>query len=508
MNSFPAAGYYYETFISDEDKVGNDFGNWTWATKSGTKFEDLDADGQPREAGEPGLPGWTIYVDHNGNGVWDAGELFDVTDANGDYTINNITPGAFYIREVPQADWMNSFPAAGYYYETFISDEDKVGNDFGNWTWATKSGTKFEDLDADGQPREAGEPGLPGWTIYVDHNGNGVWDAGELFDVTDANGDYTINNITPGAFYIREVPQADWMNSFPAAGYYYETFISDEDKVGNDFGNWTWATKSGYKFYDVNFDGVWDEGEQGLAGWTIYADGVDGGGMTVNLSMTTDADGYYEFSLKPGTYTISEYIPTSSNWEQTAPAGGSYTETFTSGQESLSNDFGNVYWQDETAWGYGLDGYAIPFTAEPMKLKNWGWTNGPIQMSESAVTVEFDLWAGAGGNDLSAGTQVGTGTITYYPDGSVEVVYDIFTWVKLEEIHVWIGNDYLPTKKGNKYTNAPGQFNYNSYTSLGGNSFMVTAPAGAFEGDIYVAAHSVVKFAAEVPPSAPRPPTE
>ena len=45
---------------------------------------------------------------------------------------------------------------------------------------------KFEDLDADGAAREAGEPGLPGWTIYVDYDNDGVKDANEPSAVTGA----------------------------------------------------------------------------------------------------------------------------------------------------------------------------------------------------------------------------------------------------------------------------------------------------------------------------------
>jgi hypothetical protein len=404
------------------------------------------------------------------------------------------------------SDWYQSYPGTpaspGSYTETLGSQDVSDMNDFGNWTWATKSGTKFEDLDADGQPREAGEPGLEGWKIYVDDNNNGVWDFGELYDITDADGNYTINYITPGAFYIREVPQTDWVNSFPALGYYYETFQSGEDKTGNDFGNWTWATKSGHKFYDYNYDGIWNNEEPALSGWIIYIDDDGTPGYSAGDTQTvTDGTGKYEFKLKPGTYTIRELMPLDQNWEQTAPASGSFTETFTSGQESLCNDFGNIYWNDETAWGYGLGGYANEFMDPPMNLANWGWTNGPISqpgMYDPDTVVAFELWADTGENYFPDGTQVGVGTIRYTSGGSVTVTYEFYSWVKLDDIHVWIGDDYLPIKRNGSYTDAPGQFNYKSYTSLGGNVYEVTGTG--FSGDIYVAAHAVVEYAAKIPP--------
>src|SRR4029079_355832 len=119
---------------------------------------------------------------------------------------------------------------------------------------------KFEDLDADGAAREAGEPGLGGWTIYVDYDDDGVLDATEPAAVPAAvTGAYSITGITPGTWKVKEVAQAGWTNSFPALHYYQETFTSGALKTGNDFGNWRNATKSGYKFEDKGtHDGMWD----------------------------------------------------------------------------------------------------------------------------------------------------------------------------------------------------------------------------------------------------------
>ena len=97
------------------------------------KFEDLDADGAAREAGEPGLAGWTIYVDYDNDGVRDAGEPLAVTAADGTYTITGINPGTWRVQEVLQAGWTNSYPAAGYHEETSTSR--------GGLARATTSGT-------------------------------------------------------------------------------------------------------------------------------------------------------------------------------------------------------------------------------------------------------------------------------------------------------------------------------------------------------------------------------
>ena len=70
--------------------------------------------------------------------------------------------------EVLQAGWTQSFPASrATATGTSCSPRGQVdtGNDFGNYQNATKSGMKFHDLNADGV-KDAGEPGLAGWTIY------------------------------------------------------------------------------------------------------------------------------------------------------------------------------------------------------------------------------------------------------------------------------------------------------------------------------------------------------
>jgi len=56
----------------------------------------------------------------------------------------------------------------------------------------------------------------------------------------------------------------------------------------------------------------------------------------------------------------------------------------------------------ETAWAYGGD-LATPFNTI-LGGNAWGWTNGPLSEGSSYT---FDLYAGAGRNNLSAGTLVG-----------------------------------------------------------------------------------------------------
>jgi len=77
------------------------------------------------------------------------------------------------------------------------------------------------------------------------------------------------------------------------------------------------ASASGYKFNDLDANGVWDEGESGMGGWLIslYREAPAAelaplavpAGFELYATTTTLADGSYSFSgLLPGTYYVAE----------------------------------------------------------------------------------------------------------------------------------------------------------------------------------------------------------
>lgn len=74
-------------------------------------------------------------------------------------------------------------------------------------------------------------------------------------------------------------------------------------------------TIDGYKWNDLDGDGIWDKPEEpGLPDWTIYAYNLD---TDDQVETTTDANGYYAFTLPAGEWEISE--GDQANWYQTAP---------------------------------------------------------------------------------------------------------------------------------------------------------------------------------------------
>ena len=107
---------------------------------------------------------------------------------------------------------------------------------------STISGMKFNDLNGNGV-RDPNDPGLSGWTVYVDYNNNGVLDsATEPSALTGPGGTYTILGVTPGVWKVREVGQTGWTNTVPGTadifGRFQSVTVPSSGAVtGVDFGN-------------------------------------------------------------------------------------------------------------------------------------------------------------------------------------------------------------------------------------------------------------------------------
>nr|NCR77171.1 hypothetical protein [Microcystis aeruginosa K13-06] len=74
-------------------------------------------------------------------------------------------------------------------------------------------GTVWNDID--GNAVNNSEPNLSGWTVYLDTNNNNQLDTGETTTQTNANGDYTFNNLRPGNYNVAQVVQTGWKQTYP-----------------------------------------------------------------------------------------------------------------------------------------------------------------------------------------------------------------------------------------------------------------------------------------------------
>ena len=275
------------------------------------------------------------------------------------------------------------------------------------------SGTVFNDLNGNGV-KDTNEAGLAGWTVYVDYNNNGVFDsATEPSAVTGPGGTYTISGVTPGTWNVREIPQTGWTTSLPTTSdtngpYKQVTVPASGALVAVTFGNYEQAALYGYKFNDLNGNGV-DNGEPQLAGWTIVLVGTSGAGNAVSATTVTGANGQYSFTgLAPGSYTVSEQQQ--AGWSQST---GGATLTLTSGEAVMAYAAeGGTLPAGETqvlvgGLAFGNHEHSVIVIAQA-KSPNTPQFVDVIDETTGAVLSQFAPY----GNTFQGGVRIATGDLT------------------------------------------------------------------------------------------------
>ena len=128
-----------------------------------------------------------------------------------DVARNNLAAGQHTV--TVRLDTGNTVPETNENNNTF-SKVFTVGEPVVNGSIA---GVVWEDTNGNGQ-KEAAEPPLAGWTVYLDDNSNGRRDAGERTQTTGAAGTYLFADVAPGTHIVgQELPDAGWEQTYPAA---------------------------------------------------------------------------------------------------------------------------------------------------------------------------------------------------------------------------------------------------------------------------------------------------
>jgi hypothetical protein len=153
-----------------------------------------------------------VWADNNFDGVYNVGEYFGFSRANGTYSLV-VPAGTHNVRVGPHLGWTTT--TAVNRSITIGSGATLNGINFGVQVIDQSiTGLKWNDLNGDGQ-RDANEPAIPGVWIYIDLDGDNRIDIGEPSSQTDKDGKYKLTFPGTGQFTIREVAGPGYVQTFP-----------------------------------------------------------------------------------------------------------------------------------------------------------------------------------------------------------------------------------------------------------------------------------------------------
>ena len=419
-NDENADGPYTDVDTDEPTLVGSSLGDLVW--------EDLDGDGV-QDDGEPGIAGVTVRL-YSGDGLTlldetttgdDGDYVFELLPA-GDYIVEFVQPDGFVPTAIDEGDddAVDSDPtfAPGETVgRTSVielpsqTDDDTIDAgfyelvDLGDFVW--------EDVDGNGQ-FDDGEPPVAGTTVTLrDSNGAVVGtpqvtgDDGAYLFTDLVPGDYTVTFTPPDGYTITTQNSGDdATDSDPApdTGIAPVTLVSGEDDRTVDAGLYVGAAIGDRVWFDLDGDGVQDDGEPGAPGVSVVL--LDGDGVAVGDPQLTDENGNYLFTgLAPGDYSVRFTAPDGTEFtladqgddglDSDVPAGattGTTTETtLASGETDRTWDaglvgtgsLGDFVWED-------LDGDGVQDDGEPgipgaIVTLTWGGPDGEIGTDDDVV---------------------------------------------------------------------------------------------------------------------------
>ena len=228
-----------------------DFGNHALpGSIHGQKWHDLNGDGV-KDPGEPGLQGWTIFLDENGNGLLDL-PIQNIASTDVPKPITDYTTITSQV-SVSGLDTLHDLNVTLDIAHTYDADlhvylTSPSGTRVELFTKVGESGDNFQNTTLDDEavtPITSGTAPFSGsfrpegsladfdgedpnglWTLEVSDNAgddtgflNG-WSltvtSGEESTTTDAAGNYWFMDLVPGDYVVGEVLLPGWEQTFPA----------------------------------------------------------------------------------------------------------------------------------------------------------------------------------------------------------------------------------------------------------------------------------------------------
>jgi hypothetical protein len=353
------------------------------ASITGYKWHDIDGDGS-KDADEPFMANWTIFLDLNNNGVLDAEEPFRVTDQDGSFTFEDLQLDTYVVREIMQDGWLQTNPGRGTTDARVVTlstvGEIAIAN-FGNAMPVSITGLVWRDQNANSN-METQEPMLGEWMVFLDANGNGTYDDGEIYTTTNSDGYFEFTGLIPGTYNVVAINPTDWVQIYPGSSGYHTFTLRSGETANGDFGiahiddlqvvEPDPSTIEGNIWYDYAEDAVWDHKvhlertnyvnrEVSIQGWKVTLIGTSNSGVPVQMTTFTRPDGSYSFENVPaGEYKVNreyrdDWVPAFPLLEWDNPLGQYHIIRVNGGYGGLSNTDRRIYVGNQHNWIDGLN---------------------------------------------------------------------------------------------------------------------------------------------------------
>ncbi|NNM29502.1 MAG: hypothetical protein HKO57_08270, partial [Akkermansiaceae bacterium] len=293
------------TVVSGESVDTIDAGMYQLGSINGFVRADLNGDG----TGDSALSGVTVFLDIDGSGGFNAGDVAATTNGSGFYSFGSLVPGSYDVGEIDLPNYRsvgdNDGGDLNLTANVVVTSGTATPNiNFSDEELGAIAGTVRADTDND----DAGDTPLSGVTVFLDTNGNGSFDGGEPTTTTSGAGTYSFTGLIAGDYNVVQVDLANYQS------------VSDTDggdaNVTSPVSVTVGATTANIDFVDEELGAIAgtvradtdndDTGDTPLSGVTVFLD-MDGSG-TLNagdVSTTTSGAGTYSFTgLAPGNYDV------------------------------------------------------------------------------------------------------------------------------------------------------------------------------------------------------------
>ena len=318
---------YTITIGEGEDNLTADFGFDGIELGSIGDYVWMDANGDGiQDAGETGIPNVTITLTYP-----DGSTVTTSTDGEGFYLFNNLPEGTYNVT-VGEGPAGTELTTTDNYDVTLAAGEDYMDADFGfdgielgsigDYVWMDTNGDGIQD---------AGEMGIPNVTITITYP-----DGSTTTTVTNDEGLYLFDNL-PAGEYIITVGDGPEGTSITTVTTYTITIGEGEDNLTADFGfdGIELGSIGDYVWYDENANGIQDPGETGIPNITVTL--KDETGEIVAITTTDDLGKYLFVNLPSGNYIVEVG---SGPEDSTITTPATYNVTLGEGEDYLDADFG------------------------------------------------------------------------------------------------------------------------------------------------------------------------